>query len=313
MERGKKRSYNVMDDELVIYEFSEIEIQNLKIAAEKRLTFFGVENLDDNTKVSGLHLLSFPSSHSLVPPWLFFYNLAVVKFRFKSFFEPAKLSMIDDASVSETDFLHRHSSKSKHGENIIVVGPYFQGANEYMAAPGVLRIREDYMQQQTRVQQLLVHLISRFSSRLYWFLEIHGDRAGYDDLAIVSGLGTTNGRTYMFIGHQKGRHTKENTMRNFGMPTPHGYRKALRMMEYADHHGSPIITFIDTSGAFVDIKSEEIGQGDAIAKNLESMFVLKVPIVTVIIGEGGPGGALAIACPNKGSVHGAPGCTTSPS
>ncbi|KAL6567021.1 Chromatin assembly factor 1 subunit p50 [Orobanche minor] len=96
------------------------------------------------------------------------------------------------------------------------------------------------------------------------FLEIHGDRAGYDDLAIVTGLGTINGRTYMCIGHQKGRHTKENAMRNFGMPTPHGYRK-----------------------------------GEAIAKNLESMFVLKVPIVTVIIGEGGPGGALAIACPNK--------------
>lgn len=131
------------------------------------------------------------------------------------------------------------------------------------------------------------------------WVELHGDRAGYDDPAIVTGLGSIDGKTYMFIGHQKGRNTKENIHRNFGMPTPHGYRKALRMMKYADHHGFPILTFIDTPGAFADLKSEEIGQGEAIAHNLRAMFGLKVPIVTVVIGEGGSGGALAIGCANK--------------
>lgn len=131
------------------------------------------------------------------------------------------------------------------------------------------------------------------------FVELHGDREGYDDPAIVTGLGTIDGKTYMFIGHQKGRNTKENIYRNFGMPTPHGYRKALRLMEYADHHGFPIVTFIDTPGAYADLKSEELGQGEAIAHNLRSMFGLKVPIVSIVMGEGGSGGALAIGCGNK--------------
>ncbi|KAL7121316.1 hypothetical protein ACP275_02G175200 [Erythranthe tilingii] len=131
------------------------------------------------------------------------------------------------------------------------------------------------------------------------WVELHGDRAGYDDPAIVTGIGSIEGRSYMFIGHQKGRNTKENIMRNFGMPTPHGYRKALRMMKYADHHGFPIVTFVDTPGAFADLKSEELGQGEAIAYNLRTMFGLKVPIITIVTGEGGSGGALAIACANK--------------
>ncbi|XP_038882058.1 acetyl-coenzyme A carboxylase carboxyl transferase subunit alpha, chloroplastic [Benincasa hispida] len=131
------------------------------------------------------------------------------------------------------------------------------------------------------------------------FVELHGDRSGYDDPAIVTGIGTIDGRRYMFMGHQKGRNTKENIQRNFGMPTPHGYRKALRMMYYADHHGFPIVTFIDTPGAFADLKSEELGQGEAIAHNLRTMFGLKVPIISIVIGEGGSGGALAIGCANK--------------
>lgn len=131
------------------------------------------------------------------------------------------------------------------------------------------------------------------------FVELHGDRAGYDDPAIVTGLGTIDGRSYMFIGHQKGRNTKENIARNFGMPTPHGYRKALRMMYYADHHGFPIVSFIDTPGAYADLKSEELGQGEAIAHNLRTMFGLKVPVISIVIGEGGSGGALAIGCANK--------------
>ncbi|KAH6789486.1 acetyl Co-enzyme a carboxylase carboxyltransferase alpha subunit [Perilla frutescens var. frutescens] len=131
------------------------------------------------------------------------------------------------------------------------------------------------------------------------WVELHGDRAGYDDPAIVTGIGSIEGRSYMFIGQQKGRNTKENIMRNFAMPTPHGYRKALRMMKYADHHGFPIVTFVDTPGAFADLKSEELGQGEAIAHNLRTMFGLKVPIITIVTGEGGSGGALAIACANK--------------
>nr|GMC95365.1 acetyl-coenzyme A carboxylase carboxyl transferase subunit alpha, chloroplastic [Ipomoea batatas] len=131
------------------------------------------------------------------------------------------------------------------------------------------------------------------------FVELHGDRAGYDDPAIVTGLGKISGQSFMFIGHQKGRNTKENIQRNFGMPTPHGYRKALRMMYYADHHGFPIVTFIDTPGAYADLKSEELGQGEAIAHNLRSMFGLKVPVICIVIGEGGSGGALAIGCGNK--------------
>ncbi|KAI4318964.1 hypothetical protein MLD38_032616 [Melastoma candidum] len=131
------------------------------------------------------------------------------------------------------------------------------------------------------------------------FVELHGDRSGYDDPAIVTGIGTINGERYMFMGHQKGRNTKENIQRNFGMPTPHGYRKALRMMYYAERHGFPIVTFIDTPGAFADLKSEELGQGEAIAHNLRTMFGLKVPILSIVIGEGGSGGALAIGCANK--------------
>lgn len=131
------------------------------------------------------------------------------------------------------------------------------------------------------------------------WVELHGDRAGYDDPAIVTGIGSIDGRSYLFIGHQKGRNTKENISRNFAMPTPHGYRKALRMMKYADHHGFPIITLIDTPGAYADLKSEELGQGEAIAQNIRSMFGMRVPIITIVTGEGGSGGALAIGCCNK--------------
>ncbi|KAF3323155.1 acetyl-coenzyme A carboxylase carboxyl transferase subunit alpha [Carex littledalei] len=131
------------------------------------------------------------------------------------------------------------------------------------------------------------------------WIELHGDRAGYDDPAIVCCLGSMEGKTYMFIGQQKGRNSKENIKRNFGMPTPHGYRKALRFMRYAEKYKFPIITFVDTPGAFADLKSEELNQGEAIANNLRSMFGIKVPIVSVVIGEGGSGGALAIACANK--------------
>ncbi|XP_064955321.1 acetyl-coenzyme A carboxylase carboxyl transferase subunit alpha, chloroplastic-like [Musa acuminata AAA Group] len=131
------------------------------------------------------------------------------------------------------------------------------------------------------------------------WVELHGGCAAYDDPAIVLGIESIDGKSYMLIGHRKGRNTKEHIQRNFGMLTPHGYWKTLHMMKYADHHGFPIITFIDTPGAFSDLRSEELGQGKAIAFNLRAMFGVKIPIVTVVIGEGGSGGALAIGCANK--------------
>ena len=126
------------------------------------------------------------------------------------------------------------------------------------------------------------------------FQELHGDRAFADDPAIVGGLARLEGRPVMIIGHQKGRDTKEKIRRNFGMPRPEGYRKALRLMEMAEKFDLPIITFIDTPGAYPGIGAEERGQSEAIARNLQVMSELKVPVICTVIGEGGSGGALAI-------------------
>jgi acetyl-CoA carboxylase carboxyl transferase subunit alpha len=126
------------------------------------------------------------------------------------------------------------------------------------------------------------------------FQELHGDRAFKDDHAIVGGVARLDGRSVMVIGHQKGRDTKEKIYRNFGMPRPEGYRKALRLMEMAERFGMPILTFIDTPGAYPGIDAEERGQSEAIAKNLLVMAGLKTPIVCTVMGEGGSGGALAI-------------------
>ena len=127
------------------------------------------------------------------------------------------------------------------------------------------------------------------------FHELHGDRMYADDLAIVGGLARFNGVSCMVIGHQKGRDTKERAKRNFGMPRPEGYRKALRLMRLAEKFNVPIFTFVDTPGAYPGIGAEERGQSEAIGHNLYAMSELKVPIITTIIGEGGSGGALAIA------------------
>src|SRR5512139_655665 len=127
------------------------------------------------------------------------------------------------------------------------------------------------------------------------FEELHGDRAFADDHAIVGGLARFNGLPVMVIGHQKGRDTKEKIHRNFGMPRPEGYRKALRLMKLAEKFGLPLFTFVDTPGAYPGIGAEERGQSEAIGRNLYEMAQLKVPIVSTIIGEGGSGGALAIA------------------
>jgi len=126
------------------------------------------------------------------------------------------------------------------------------------------------------------------------FQELHGDRMYGDDLAIVGGLARLEGRPLMLIGHQKGRDTKERVRRNYGMPKPEGYRKALRLMRLAERFRLPLVTFIDTTGAYPGVGSEERGQSEAIARNLYEMSVLGIPIVSVVIGEGGSGGALAI-------------------
>ncbi|MEH0156553.1 acetyl-CoA carboxylase carboxyltransferase subunit alpha [Limibacter armeniacum] len=127
------------------------------------------------------------------------------------------------------------------------------------------------------------------------FIEIHGDRAYADDKAMVGGFGTIGDETFMIIGQQKGRNTKQRQERNFGMANPEGYRKALRLMKMAEKFGKPIVTLIDTPGAFPGLEAEERGQAEAIARNLKEMFMLKVPVICIVIGEGASGGALGIA------------------
>ncbi|RVU01643.1 acetyl-CoA carboxylase carboxyltransferase subunit alpha [Mucilaginibacter limnophilus] len=131
------------------------------------------------------------------------------------------------------------------------------------------------------------------------FIELHGDRTVGDDKAIVGGFASINGQSVMIIGHQKGRNTKERQYRNFGMANPEGYRKALRLMKLAEKFNKPVITLIDTPGAFPGLEAEERGQGEAIARNLLEMSVLKVPVICVIIGEGASGGALGIGIGDK--------------
>jgi len=131
------------------------------------------------------------------------------------------------------------------------------------------------------------------------FIELHGDRTVKDDKAMVGGFGSINGKTVMFIGQQKGINTKMRQIRNFGMPNPEGYRKALRLMKMAEKFNKPIVTFIDTPGAYPGLEAEERGQGEAIARNLLEMVQLKVPVICIIIGEGASGGALGIGIGDK--------------
>lgn len=131
------------------------------------------------------------------------------------------------------------------------------------------------------------------------FVELHGDRNVADDKAIVGGLGSIDGQTVMFVGHQKGVNTKMRQLRRFGMANPEGYRKALRLMRLAEKFNKPIVTLIDTPGAYPGIEAEERGQGEAIARNIQEMFSLKVPVICIIIGEGASGGALGIGVGDK--------------
>jgi acetyl-CoA carboxylase carboxyl transferase subunit alpha len=131
------------------------------------------------------------------------------------------------------------------------------------------------------------------------FIEMHGDRRGSDDQALVGGVGRIGDQGVVLLGHQKGRDTKENVARNFGMASPGGYRKAMRLMDHADRFRLPIFSFIDTPGAYAGLTAEEQGQGEAIAVNLREMFRLRVPIVATVIGEGGSGGALGIGVADR--------------
>jgi acetyl-CoA carboxylase carboxyl transferase subunit alpha len=170
----------------------------------------------------------------------------------------------------------------------------------------ILELKKETFQNLTRWQRVQ---LSRHPDRPYTldyiyemtndFIELHGDRAVKDDKAMIGGFADIDGQGVMIIGQQKGRNTKQRQERNFGMANPDGYRKALRLMKLAEKFNKPIITLIDTPGAYPGIEAEERGQGEAIARNLKEMMTLKVPIICVIIGEGASGGALGIAIGDK--------------
>ncbi len=183
-----------------------------------------------------------------------------------------------------------------------------EGIQEAISAleANIQKLKTGTYQNLTRWQKVQ---LSRHSERPYTldyieaicedFIELHGDRNVADDLAMVGGFGTVEGQTIMFVGQQKGRNTKQRQMRNFGMANPEGYRKALRLMKMAEKFNKPIVTLIDTPGAFPGIGAEERGQAEAIARNIQEMFMLKVPVICIIIGEGASGGALGIAIGDK--------------
>ena len=168
------------------------------------------------------------------------------------------------------------------------------------------RRREDIFSHLTPAQKIQVARHPQRPSTLDYiqvltdeFIELHGDRRGSDDQALVGGVGRIGDQGVVLLGHQKGRDTKENVARNFGMASPGGYRKAMRLMDHADRFRLPILSFIDTPGAYAGLLAEEQGQGEAIAVNLREMFRLRVPIIATVIGEGGSGGALGIGVADR--------------
>lgn len=170
----------------------------------------------------------------------------------------------------------------------------------------VQRLRTELFERLTPYQRLQVARHPQRPSTLDYFqtltddwLELRGDRCFGDDPALVGGLAQIGPFKVVIMGHQKGRDTKDNIKRNFGMPQPEGYRKALRLMQHADRFRLPLITFIDTPGAYPGVQAEERGQGEALARNIRDMFQLSIPVVSTVIGEGGSGGALAIGVGNR--------------
>jgi len=182
----------------------------------------------------------------------------------------------DDNAINIDDEIHRLQDKLKNKTKQI-----FSNLNDWQIAQLARHPKRPYTKD-------YIELLTES------FDELHGDRAFADDPAIIGGLASFRGHSVMIIGHQKGRSTKEKIKRNFGMPRPEGYRKALRLMKMAERFNVPILTFIDTPGAHPGISAEERGQNDAIARNLAEMSDLRVPIISTVIGEGGSGGALAI-------------------
>ena len=170
----------------------------------------------------------------------------------------------------------------------------------------IVELKKEIFSNLTRWQKVQ---LSRHQNRPYFldyiykitteFIELHGDRVAKDDKAMVGGIGEIDGKSYMLIGQQKGRTTKERQFRNFGMSNPDGYRKALRLMKMAEKFNIPIVTLIDTPGAFPGLEAEERGQAEAIARNIQEMATLKVPVICIVIGEGASGGALGIGVGDK--------------
>lgn len=191
--------------------------------------------------------------------------------------------------------------KSLASENDVNVGEAVKSLEDKIKT-----LKKDTFQNLTRWQRVQ---LSRHPERPYTldyiyeitkdFVELHGDRTVKDDKAMIGGFATIDDQSFMIIGQQKGRNTKQRQMRNFGMANPEGYRKALRLMKLAEKFNKPIVTLIDTPGAFPGLEAEERGQGEAIARNLKEMFMLKVPVICIIIGEGASGGALGIAIGDK--------------
>ena len=179
--------------------------------------------------------------------------------------------------------------------------------NEALSLEGkIIELKKEIFSNLTRWQKVQ---LSRHPNRPYFldyiykitteFIELHGDRVAKDDKAMVGGIGEIDGKSVMIIGQQKGRTTKERQFRNFGMSNPDGYRKALRLMKMAEKFNMPIVTLIDTPGAFPGLEAEERGQAEAIAKNIQEMATLKVPVICIVIGEGASGGALGIGVGDK--------------
>jgi len=179
--------------------------------------------------------------------------------------------------------------------------------NEALSLEGkIIELKKEIFSKLTRWQKVQ---LSRHPNRPYFldyiykitteFIELHGDRVAKDDKAMVGGIGEIDGKSVMLIGQQKGRTTKERQFRNFGMSNPDGYRKALRLMKMAEKFNMPIVTLIDTPGAFPGLEAEERGQAEAIAKNIQEMATLKVPVICIVIGEGASGGALGIGVGDK--------------
>jgi len=179
--------------------------------------------------------------------------------------------------------------------------------NEALSLEGkIIELKKEIFSNLTRWQKVQ---LSRHPNRPYFldyiykitteFIELHGDRVAKDDKAMIGGIGEIDGNSVMLIGQQKGRTTKERQFRNFGMSNPDGYRKALRLMKMAEKFNMPIVTLIDTPGAFPGLEAEERGQAEAIAKNIQEMATLKVPVICIVIGEGASGGALGIGVGDK--------------